>query len=277
LVKLNRKIIQILAAVLQNGYFKGFLEGRIFTGQSKKICVPGLNCYSCPGALGSCPIGSLQAVIGSFKYHVSLYIAGFLTLFGVTLGRAVCGWLCPFGLVQEFLYKIPTKKFKVKGHFAKLKYLKYVILVVFVILLPMLLTNEFGIAPPYFCQYICPVGTLEGGIPLVLMNDSLKQAIGWLFTWKMGLLTLTIIGTTLVYRGFCRFICPLGAIYAFFNKISFYRFEMDKSACTSCKACNRSCKMDIDVMNSPNDHECIRCNDCIKACPTKAIKSKFSL
>ena len=57
-----------------NGYAKGFLEGKIYKGQIKYVCVPGLNCYSCPGALGSCPIGSLQAVLDSGKFRVSCYV-----------------------------------------------------------------------------------------------------------------------------------------------------------------------------------------------------------
>ena len=103
-----------------NGYAKGFLEGKIYKGQIKYVCVPGLNCYSCPGALGSCPIGSLQAVLDSGKFRVSCYVFGFLTLFGALLGRFVCGWLCPFGLVQDLLHKIPLfrKKKNMPGHTA---------------------------------------------------------------------------------------------------------------------------------------------------------------
>ena len=105
--------VQILFSAITNGYVIGFIKGRIFTGTTKKICVPGLNCYSCPGALGSCPIGSLQAVLTNRNYQFSFYVIGFLILVGVCLGRFVCGWLCPFGLVQDIVYQIPfVKKYK---------------------------------------------------------------------------------------------------------------------------------------------------------------------
>lgn len=230
MVKHNRKLTQIATAIGTNGYFKGFLEGNIFKGNSKKICVPGLNCYSCPGALGACPIGSLQAVIGSPEYQISFYVLGIILFFGVLLGRFICGWLCPFGLIQELINKIPSKKVKVKGQ-NPLKYLKYVILVVFVFLLPMFAVNKFGIGAPAFCKCICPAGTLEGGIPLVSLNPSLRQSIGFLFSWKVFLLILTVVGSIFIYRPFCRFVCPLGALYSLFNPISFYRLEIQEDKC----------------------------------------------
>ena len=78
----KRTLLQFVFAAMANPHFKGFLDGRIYNGSSKAVCVPGLNCYSCPGAAGACPIGSLQAIIGSPKYTVSLYVMGLLMLFG---------------------------------------------------------------------------------------------------------------------------------------------------------------------------------------------------
>lgn len=239
---LKRKLVQIITLISTNGYFKGFLDGHIYRGKTKRLCVPGLNCYSCPGALGSCPIGSLQAVIGDLKYKFSFYVVGFLTLIGITMGRFVCGWLCPFGLIQELLHKIPSPKFKLSKKFNRLKYLKYIILLVFVILLPMFWVNDIGMGDPTFCKYICPAGTLEGGIPLTLLDTSLRSAIGFLFVWKTTLLIITIILSIIIFRPFCRFICPLGAIYSLFNQISFYRLEVDKNMCTSCGKCSRNVK-----------------------------------
>ncbi len=266
-----RRIVQAVFALISNGYLKGFYEGRIYKGSLKKVCVPGLNCYSCPGALGSCPIGSLQAVIGSMKYTFSFYISGFLMLMGIIFGRFICGWLCPFGLLQDLLNKLPSQKVIVKGMWNKLKYLKYAVLAVFVILLPLVMRDELGISDPYFCKYICPAGTLEGGIPLVLMNESLRGAIGWLFAWKTMLLVITIISSILIFRPFCRFVCPLGAIYSLFNKVSIYRYGVDKRACNSCGICEKSCKMGIKAYIEPNSPECIRCGDCISSCPQGAI------
>lgn len=272
---MKRKIIQILATIGTNSYLKGFAEGRIYKGNLKSVCVPGFNCYSCPGAIGSCPIGALQSVIGDIKYKFSFYVVGFLLLMGAILGRFICGWLCPFGLFQELLYKMPSPKIRVNKGIQKLKYLKYLILIVFVILLPMLWVNDVGMGSPTFCKYICPAGTLEGGIPLVLLNESLKSAIGFLYGWKIIILVITIIFSILMFRPFCRFICPLGAIYALFNPISKYRLEVDANSCTSCQACYRKCKLDIETYKNPNSPECIRCGECIPACPSKSIKVKF--
>ncbi len=274
----KRRFTQIIWAFLTNGNIAGFLQGNIFKGASKKFCVPGLNCYSCPGALGACPIGAMQAVIGSVRYNFSMYIMGLISFFGVIFGRFICGWLCPFGLIQDLLYKIPSRKIQVSEGINKvLSKLKYFILLVFVILLPMFLVNEFGISPPYFCQYICPAGTLEGGIPLLLMNKPLRGAIGLLFYWKSLLLLITIVGSVLIYRPFCRFICPLGAFYSVFNKVSFYKYRVDEEKCVSCKKCLKTCRLNIKMYENPNSLECIRCGECKKVCPTKAIDSGFKL
>jgi ferredoxin-type protein NapH len=276
LVKHKRRLVQIITALGTNSYIKGFLNGNIYKGKIKQFCVPGLNCYSCPGALGSCPIGSLQAVIGSIDYYFSFYVLGLISLFGSLIGRLVCGWICPFGFIQELLYKIKSKKFRISGR-NPLKYLKYVLLLVFVILMPMFLVNQVGIGAPAFCKYICPAGTLEAGIPLTLLNPSLRQAIGVIFSWKVFLLLATIIVSIITYRPFCRFICPLGAIYGLFNPISLYRLEVVEDKCIKCNKCTQICKLDIETYKTPNSSECIRCGDCIKACPTNAITSKFRL
>ena len=267
--------VQIVFTAVTNGYLLGFLTGRIYTGPTKAACVPGLNCYSCPGALGSCPIGSLQAVLGSRDYKFSFYVVGFLLFFGSIFGRFVCGWLCPFGLVQDLLYKIPLfkKRKNLPGH-KVLIWAKYVILVLFVILLPLLVVDFTGQGDPWFCKYICPSGTLAAGIPLVLLNENLKLAVGNLFFWKVAILIVLIILALWVYRPFCKYLCPLGAIYSFFNPVALYRYQIDESACTKCGKCKKACKMDIKVWEKPNSLECIRCGDCVRACPTQAISRK---
>ena len=242
----------------------------------KSVCVPGLNCYSCPAAAASCPIGSLQAVIGSSKFSASYYIVVILVFLGALLGRVVCGFLCPFGWFQELLHKIPSRKFSTRPLHI-LTYLKYVLLVVFVIVLPMTVVNEVGLGDPFFCKYICPAGILEGGIPLSIANSSIRASLGVLFTWKSCVLLGVIVLAVFFYRPFCKWICPLGAFYALFNKISVYRLSVEKDKCTACGVCSSVCKMDVDVFRSPNHSECIRCGDCIRACPHQAICATFSL
>lgn len=267
-----RLITQIVNAVVTNGFFQGFVNRTIFKGDTKKMCVPGMNCYSCPGALGSCPIGALQAVIGSAKYQMSLYVSGIIAVFGIIFGRFICGWLCVFGLIQDLLYKIKVPKFTMPEKLDKvLRYLKYVILFVFVIALPMFAVNNQGIAPPYFCQWICPVGTLEGGIPLVLMQESLRSTIGFLFYFKFVILILIVALSMFVYRPFCKYICPLGAIYALFNKISIVRLRRDASSCTDCGLCAKVCDMGVNPVKNCDSTECIKCGKCVGECPTKAL------
>lgn len=274
----KRPFIQGLATLLTNVNLHGFTTGRIFKGNTKIVCVPGLNCYSCPGAIGACPIGSLQAVLGGNKHNFTYYVFGILIFFGVLFGRFICGFLCPFGFIQDILYKIPLPKVKVPRKVDKpLRWLKYVVLVVMVILLPIFLTNEFGIASPYFCQWICPVGTLGGGIPLIIKNESLRNMLGFLFGWKMSLLILTVLASILIYRPFCKYICPLGAVYSVFNNLSFYQMNVDKLKCNGCKACERQCKMNVEITKNINSLECIRCGECKEVCKQGAIISGFKL
>lgn len=272
----HRWKFQLGATLASNPFLLNFFRGKIHKGSSKIVCVPGLNCYSCPAAAASCPIGSLQAVIGSSKFHFTYYVTGFLIFIGVLLGRFVCGFLCPFGWFQELLHKIPAKKYSTKK-LHLLTYLKYVILIVFVIVLPMTVVNEVGLGDPFFCKYICPAGILEGGIPLSIANAGIRASLGDLFTWKSCILLGVVVLSVFFYRPFCKWICPLGAFYALFNKISLYHFRIDPDKCTSCGACSRACKMDVEVFRTPNHAECIRCGDCIRTCPHQAISKTFSL
>lgn len=293
-----RPVFQAVWTALTNGYVRGFMEGKIYQGESKKLCVPGLNCYSCPGARFACPIGSLQAVLDSGQYRISLYVLGFMAAFGVLLGRFVCGWLCPFGFVQDLLYKIPVgfkkgaasgsvsgnmkgnkigrriKRKNLPGH-KYLIYLKYVILALFVIILPMTVTNFMGMGDPWFCKYICPSGTLLAGIPMLITNEPLRGAIGVLFSWKTFILLAVVLLSIFYYRPFCKYLCPLGAFYGFFNKVSFYRLNVNEDKCIKCGKCQAVCGMDIKTWEQPNSMECIRCGDCKAACPTGAITSSM--
>ena len=228
IIKRPRLIVQLLFLAVTNGYLYGFATGRIYTGPTKTLCVPGLNCYSCPGALGSCPIGSLQAVLASRNYRFSFYVVGFLMLFGSVFGRFICGWLCPFGLVQDLLYRIPipapfkkwiSKRKNLPGH-RILVWAKYLILVGFVVILPLIAVDIIGQGSPWFCKYIC----------------------------------------------------PLGAVYSLFNPIALYRYQVRKDSCIKCGKCQKACGMDIRVWETPNNPECIRCGDCVKACPTGALQ-----
>ncbi len=270
-----RMLIQLLAAVLANGYLIGYFKGKIFGGDSKAVCLPVLNCYSCPGAVASCPIGSLQAVMGSQKFNFSFYVIGSIMLFGVLFGRVICGFLCPFGFLQDLLYKIPTPKLSIPKKVDKpMRYIKYLVLA-FTVFAPVLIVNKFGVASPYFCKWICPAGTIGAGIPLILTNPSLQKAIGFLFTWKMSLLIIILIASVFVSRFFCKYLCPLGAFYGFFNRFSMYQMHFDEEKCVGCSKCDKVCPMSLEVTKEINRAECIKCGNCIATCPTNAIDKSF--
>lgn len=265
----KRRLIQLYAALLTNANLKGFFTGKIYTGDTKKACVPGLNCYSCPGAVGACPLGALQDSLAQSGKSAPAYILGILLMFGLLLGRLICGFLCPFGLIQELLYKIRTPKLR-KNRFTRvLSYFKYVLLVI-MIAVPLIYA---GI--PSFCKYVCPAGTLEGAVSLLanIRNSDFYGMLGYLFTWKFCLAVAVVVASIFIYRFFCRFICPLGAIYSLFNKISLLGVKLDKDKCIDCGLCVQGCKMDIKHVG---DHECIQCGECISVCPVQAITWKGS-
>ncbi len=270
----KRRLIQVYAALLFNANIKGFITGEIFTGQSKYLCVPGLNCYSCPGAVGACPLGAFQNALAESNTRAPYYLLGIIILFGIIFARTICGFLCPVGLGQELLYKIKTPKIKKNRVTYVLSYFKYVLLAVFVIAIPILYSYQ-NTAVPGFCKYVCPAGTFGGAIALLIHPDnaSMFGMLGPLFTWKMIVLVAIVALSIFAYRAFCRFFCPLGAIYGFFNKIALIGVKLDKNSCTDCGLCIAHCKMDIRKVG---DHECINCGECIDVCPAKAITWKGS-
>ncbi len=262
----KRRAIQIISAVIYNLNIKGFKEKGIYKGNIKNICIPGLNCYSCPSAISSCPLGSLQSSLANSRYNgIPFLIIGLLIFFGIILGRIICGFLCPFGFFQEILYKIKTKKIKKNKLTKRFSYIKYLILILFVIVFSIILKA------PSFCKYICPEGTLEAGIPLIFLRDDLKILIGNIFSLKLIILLIVITASIFMYRFFCSFICPLGAIYSLFNKISLFGVIVDENNCIKCNECIKVCKMNIKKVG---DRECIACGSCINKCPKSAIKIK---
>lgn len=268
----KRRLIQLYSFLLYNAHLKGFVTGNIFTGLSKGACVPGLNCYSCPGAVGACPLGALQNALASSGQKAPYYVIGILMLYGLTLGRTICGFLCPFGLFQEILYKIPSLKIRKSRITRVLSMFKYALLVFLVVLLP--LYSAFKTVPlPAFCKYVCPAGTLEGAVGLLIhpVNQDKFSMLGNLFSLKFVLLVAILALCVFAYRAFCRFLCPLGAIYALFNRFCIIGVRVENQKCVDCGKCVSECKMDV---RNVGDFECIHCGECMSVCPTGAISIK---
>ncbi|MBQ6993112.1 MAG: 4Fe-4S binding protein [Lachnospiraceae bacterium] len=269
-----RLFFQIIYTIVSNGYMYGFLNGKIYKGSLKYTCVPGLNCYSCPGAIGSCPMGALQAALNKRNFEIPFAVLGFFFVFGSIFGRFVCGWLCPFGLVQDLLHKIPFfRKRKQLAYHSVLKYGKYVVLFGLVVVGSSFLFTGFAKVPA-FCKFLCPSGTLMGALPLLGMDEQLRSQAGDLFYWKLGILMVLILLSVKVYRPFCQYLCPLGAIYGWFNRFSLVQIHWEKDTCISCMACQRVCPINLPPEKISVSTECIKCGQCVEVCPKKCLHFK---
>lgn len=274
-----RRLIQIFVTFLTNAYLLFPFGSVIYQGPLKSLCHPGLHCYSCPAALLGCPIGAFQNLLctvrlsmqaGTIQFGAS--IVGYLGVFGVLTGRFVCGWLCPFGLVQDLLYRIPSPKVKLP---AFLSYCRYLVLLLLVIILPLFWIDELGMGQPWFCKLLCPSGTLMGAMPLLLLKPSLWQSIGFYFWNKFTIMMLIIVGSVFISRIFCRTLCPLGAFYGLFNRVSFLSLQHDSEKCVHCRACERRCPTGCLPYKNPNSADCIRCLKCLQACRFGALDYKL--
>lgn len=271
-----RKWLQVIFAFAVNGNWSFPFTRAIYQGPLKVMCSPGLNCYSCPASTTYCLIGSLQNLIGgvrlaleSGQYFFGLSVLGSMGVLGGLLGRLICGWMCPFGFVQEMLHKIPSRKFHIPR---LLNYGKYAVLLVFVFLLPLFAVDDFGGSGPWFCKILCPAGTLEAGLPMLLLQPHLRSTLGVLFGGKLLILVLFLGWSVLSSRPFCRVMCPLGAFYGLFSRVRLVRMHLDKERCTNCEACHAVCPMEVKFNENPNDPECITCMACMsKACKHNAI------
>lgn len=267
-----RLLFQVIYTIVTNGYVYGYLTGKIYKGKLKYTCVPGLNCYSCPGAVGACPLGALQSALNGKGFRVPFAALGFLFIFGSIFGRFVCGWLCPFGLLQDLLHKIPLFRKRKQLPFHKVfKYGKYLVLFGLVFAGSAFLFTGF-VKIPAFCKFLCPSGTFMGAIPLLGANEGLRTQIGGLFCWKLGVLLFLVLLSVKIYRPFCQYLCPLGAVYGWFNRFSLVQIQWNKEGCTSCMACKRACPVNLSPEEISVSAECIKCGQCVDACPEKCLK-----
>jgi ferredoxin-type protein NapH len=271
-----RKLVQFAATLAQNAYLAFPWTQNIYQGELKRFCTPGLNCHSCPAATLACPIGTLQLFVAGARsaleygtYQLGLSVIGFLMAVGLLFGRLACGWLCPFGLLQELLHKLPSVK---KSLWQPLTHLRYPVFFILVLALPFFTANVMGGGSPWFCKVLCPAGTLEASGLFFIMPE-LREQLGAIFYWK-GALALFFLGWFVVsYRPFCRTVCPLGLIYGWFNRASLVTVRHSPATCEECGECITNCNMEVDPREAYRDSQCIRCFDCVtKHCPTGALK-----
>lgn len=248
-----RRYVQVAAALIANARFLLDLRG---------VCFPGLNCWACPTAGFACPMGALQHGMAMLRVAVvvPLYVLGTILALSALMGRSMCGWLCPFGLVQDLLGRIRRSHWRLPRWTG---YLKYVVLVVLGLVIPYLTLQL------WFCK-VCPQGALQGGILQPLVQPKLQAQIGTLWAIKIAILVVVLVASVLVRRPFCATACPLGALFSLGSRVSLVRLEYDRDACTDCMWCVRACPAGIDPRVDLNSNMCVSCMECAK-CPFDAI------
>jgi ferredoxin-type protein NapH len=275
----RRLPVQFAGLVAFNAYF--------FANIGKRFCIPVLNCYSCPIGTVACPIGSITAF--ALMRRIPYYIIGTLGLIALAVGRAFCGWACPFGLLQDGLYRIKSYKWRMPR---AADGLKYVLLAALVVGLPLILGGgklsgasdrivAEGTGAYDYCSLVCPAGMLEGGVPALARSSEIRADMSWRTWSKLGIL-VGVIGLAVVSRrGFCRALCPLGALMALGSKVSLLNLHTDENACTKCMRCVKVCstnarRLPFDKKKIEATAECVLCLDCVRNCPEKgALSARF--
>ncbi|NIP34993.1 MAG: 4Fe-4S binding protein, partial [Thermoplasmata archaeon] len=181
-----------------------------------------LNCQACELAWIGCPIGMLQQFV--LSRAVPFYIIGVFLIFGATLGRTVCGWLCPFGLILDIVNKACTHKYEPPNW---LRIFKYIYLIGLIIL-------AYVTISVFYCRYFC-FGAVLGIFPYWLTWNT----VSWM--WLLYHLGVFAAYITFAYfthgRAWCRYFCPLGGALALFAPFSLMKIKHDWKWCTDCKEC----------------------------------------
>jgi polyferredoxin len=141
-----------------------------------------------------------------------------------------------------------------------------------VLILPLSLVDELGMGHVWFCRLLCPAGTLEAGLFNLVLKPELRTLISELFLSKLALLLAVLFLCWLSFRFFCLCLCPLGAFYGFFNRISLFRLKWEARDCLDCRVCEKICPQGLKLPEELNSAECIRCLNCLKVCPISGIQ-----
>lgn len=222
------------------------------------ICSPVFHCYACPLATFACPIG----VIAQFSaLHLIPFLAiGTLILVGAFIGSIVCGWMCPFGLLQDLAAKLPIPRFKIPKWMGAIR---YIVLAGTVIIIPFL----FGESHPLFVCKVCPAGGLEAAVPNIISAAVQGNAVPWPNAIKISIILAFLTAIFVTIRPWCRILCPLGAIFGFFNRFSVFSMKLEDHNCTHCGHCRTLCTYGGKPDESPNSDSCLRCLECTQCSP----------
>lgn len=258
----KRRITQLVSLVLLHSSWGPEL---------KWFCNPVLSCHSCALSWFACPIGVYVHYSG---YHLFPFLAvGMVLLLGSLFGRLLCGWVCPFGLVQDLLHKIPSRKFALPAWTA---YGKYLVLVLGVFLLPFIFGENTLLS---FCR-VCPSATLQVALPALVARGF--HPLGPAVLVRLGVLGVILLAAVYSRRAFCKTICPIGAILAPLNFVSLWVVKTPTERCVSCKKCDRACTMGVSPSANikagtpaSRQPDCIACHECAGACPMKGREERF--
>lgn len=230
----------------------------------KHITGPVFNCYACPWASISCPIGLLQNFV--MTGQVPTYVLGTMGAVFVFVGSAFCGWVCPFGFFQDiidFIKSIFKKKNKKQKKVPLRSKSKDISLITRFIVLIATLVLAIRFVDTIFCK-LCPIGTIEATFPYQLTNGFSYNI--WLGA-RVVILIVLVIMFFIVSRFWCRYLCPIGALSGPSNKISLLKLFHSGENCGNCNICKDVCPLDIEVTKDPNSTRCTRCADCVDKCP----------
>lgn len=229
------------------------------------MCSPVFHCYACPLATFACPIG----VIGQFSaLHIFPFMAvGLLLVVAGTFGSIICGWMCPFGLLQDLAAKIPTPRLKIPRWMG---YGRYVVLIGAVILVPYFFGEGHGL---FICK-ICPAGGLEKAVPDIVTAAAKGEQIVWPNAIKISIIGVFLVAIFISIRPWCRVLCPLGVIFGFFNRFSIFSMNLKDHACTRCGRCRTLCEYGVEPDKGVNTDHCLRCLECTK-CGPGALQSGY--
>lgn len=229
------------------------------------ICSPVFHCYSCPLATFACPIGIMGQYAGLHAWP--LLAMGTLLVVGSLFGSLVCGWACPFGLLQDLVAKIPTPKLRLPGW---LGITRYAVLIGLVFLVP----YYWGDDNPWFICRVCPAGALEASVPFSVQQSLAQHAIIWPSLTKAIILVVFLVSMLFLRRPWCTLFCPLGAIFGLLNYLSVVFLRFKPELCHDCDLCRDLCKYHGTSERRGSDLRCIRCLECTK-CRALSITTVF--